>query len=141
MTRTRGTERPIRGPVLRLDLSDALRALKGEDAWKTGPRNAVTLVKEGGLRVVLVALRKGATLEPHRAEGPISIHLLSGAVQLTAAGQELGLAPGQLVTMEAGIEHALKAGEESAFLLTMGGTLGHPASAGEAPPRGAADRD
>ena len=119
MTRPRGTERPQSGPVLKLDLPEALRRLKAEEAWRTRPRNAVTLLKEGGLRVVLVGLHEGAAIEPHRAEGPTSIHLLSGAVRVTAGEEEFDLAPGQVLAMDAGVRHALQAGEESAFLLTI----------------------
>ena len=129
MTRPRGTDRPFSAPVLRFDLADALRRLKSEESWASRPRNAVTLAKEGGLRVVLVGLHKDATIEAHRADGPISIHLLHGRIQITVGGEELDLAPGQVVTMRAGLEHALRADEESAFLLTIGGNLAHPATA------------
>jgi quercetin dioxygenase-like cupin family protein len=119
--RTRGSERSIEQPIVKFDLKEALRALKGEDAWRARPRNAVTLVKEDRLRVVLVGLHQGTNVDPHRAEEPISIHLLEGAVRATVAGEEIDLAPGQVLALRAGIEHALYAAQESAFLLTIGG--------------------
>jgi quercetin dioxygenase-like cupin family protein len=118
--RTRGSERSIGEPVLKVDLAEALRALKAEEAWRTRPRSAVTLVKEQGFRVVLVGLHRGAAIDAHRAEGPISIHLLEGSVRVAVKGEEIALSPGQVLALGAGLEHALHADEESAFLLTIG---------------------
>lgn len=130
MTRPRGSERPVSAPFLRIDLKEAFERLKGEEAWNTRPRNAVTLFKDKGLRALLVGLHRGATIERHRADGPISIHLLSGRMRVTAGDQGLALEPGQLVTMEAGLEHDVQASEESAFLLTIGGASAHPLEPG-----------
>jgi len=112
----------VNAPLLRIDLGEELQKLKGEEAWKTRPRNAVTLLKVPGLKAILVGLHEEATLERHRAEGPICIHLLAGALQLTAGEESLTLTPGQIVTMAAGLEHDVHAREESSFLLTIGGT-------------------
>jgi len=125
--RTRGSERPVSAPFLKIDLAEAFRDLKREEAWDARPRNAVTLLKEHGMTALLVGLHKDATIERHRAEGPISVHLLSGAMRLTAAGESLTLEPGQVVTMQAGVEHEIRASEESAFLLTIGGASAHTA--------------
>jgi len=127
MTRPRGSERPVSAPFLKIDLDEALKRLKSEEAWKARPRNAVTLLKDQGLTALLVGLHKDATIERHRADGPISVHLLSGALRVTAGDESLTLEPGQVVTMEAGLEHDVHAGEESAFLLTIGGASAHPA--------------
>ena len=71
------------------------------------------------MRVVLVGIHKGASIEPHKAEGPISVHLLEGAIRMTVAGESVALGPGQVLTLWAGVEHDVHADEESAFLLTM----------------------
>lgn len=122
MTRPRATERPANAPHLKFDLAEAFAQLKREPAWTAHPRSAVTLVKDAGMRVVLVGLHEGAAIEPHKAEGPISVHLLSGAIRVTAGGENVALRPGQILTLEAGLKHDVHADEESAFLLTMGGS-------------------
>jgi quercetin dioxygenase-like cupin family protein len=119
MTRPRATERPANAPHLRFDLAEAFAQLKREPAWSSHQRSAVTLLKDAGMRVVLVGIHKGAAIEPHKAEGPISVHLLSGAIRVTVAGEGVALRPGQVLTLWAGIEHDVHADEESAFLLTM----------------------
>ena len=122
MTRPRATERPANAPHLKFDLAEAFAQLKREPAWTSHPRSAVTLLKDAGMRVVLVGIHKDAAIEPHKAEGPISVHLLSGAIRMTAGGETVSLKPGQVLTLGAGLEHDVRADEESAFLLTLGGT-------------------
>jgi quercetin dioxygenase-like cupin family protein len=119
MTRPRATERPANAPHLKFDLAEAFAQLKREPAWTTHPRSAVTLLKDAGMRVVLVGLRKGAVIEPHKAEGPISVHVLCGAIRMTAGSENVALLPGQVLTLQKGLEHDVHADEESAFLLTM----------------------
>lgn len=130
MTRPRGSERPVNASFLKIDLNEAFTKLKSEQTWNARPRNAITLLKDQGLRALLVGLHKDATIERHRADGPISLQLLSGALRVTAGGESLALEPGQVVTMEAGLEHHVHASEESAFLLTIGGDSAHAADPG-----------
>lgn len=120
MTRPRGSERGVDAPFLKIDLGAAFDTLKSEEAWSARPRNSATLFKYPGLRGVLVGLHKGATIEKHRAEGPTSVHLLSGALSMTVGGESIALEPGQMLAMEPGLEHSVHASEESAFLLTIG---------------------
>jgi len=112
----------VRAPFLKIDLEREFQKLKSEGAWRGRPRNAVTLLKDRGLTAILVGLHKDATIERHRADGPICIHLVAGALRLTAGDESLTLEPGQIVTMAAGLEHDVHAREESAFLLTIGDT-------------------
>jgi quercetin dioxygenase-like cupin family protein len=127
MTRPRGTERRAGAPFLKIDLAEAFDRLKGEEAWKARPRNAVTLVKDEGLTAILVGLRKDATIDRHRANGPITIHVLGGALRLSIGGGTVALGPGQVLSLKANVEHDVRADEESAFLLTMGSEPSHPA--------------
>jgi len=120
----------VNAPFLKIDLREALAKLQGEGAWSARPRNAVTLLKDQGLRAILVGLHEDGTIERHRADGPISVHLLSGALRVTAGGESLTLVPGQILTMEAGLEHDVHASEESAFLLTIGSAVAHPSDPG-----------
>jgi len=52
--------------------------LRERVAGSTGGRAARTLVKQGGLRLALVALRKGAVLRLHAVPAPVSIQTLRG---------------------------------------------------------------
>lgn len=48
------------GSMLSFDLAHEVRQLQEEEHWRQAGRNAKTLVKEANLRVVLMALRRGA---------------------------------------------------------------------------------
>ena len=111
--------RRLSGKVLRflIDAEDeTLREFA--DASKSG-RAAKTLVKQGPLRVTLVALKGGTALPPHQVDGPVSIQILRGCLDLTTDKGAIPLPSGILVTLEAGLTHAATAVEDSAILITF----------------------
>jgi quercetin dioxygenase-like cupin family protein len=87
-------------------------------ASKTG-RAGKTLVKQGALRITLVALKKGTALPPHRVAGPVSIQILRGCLELTTDKGAIALPRRSLVTLEAGLTHTATAVEDSAILITF----------------------
>lgn len=110
--------RTIEGDVLvqhltqdRLTIDPALVAAHG--------RSSRTLVKEGPLRITILALAPGGDLPPHRTDGPLSIHLLEGAVTFQATGREYPLAPGDVLVLAAGVEHSARSERGCVFLLTV----------------------
>ena len=88
-------------------------------------RRAETLVKTDRLRVVLVTLLAGAALHEHTAPGPITIQTLSGRMAVTYDDQQRELGPGQLLALNAGVRHAVRALSAGAFLLTIGWSPKH----------------
>ncbi len=106
-------------PVLHIRLREQLEHLKQEPTWRSSDRNAITLTKEPHLRVVLIAMKKGARLHEHQASGPITIQAASGALRLSVGGQILELKPGEVAVLESAIEHDVEALEESGLLLTL----------------------
>lgn len=122
---TSGSEqRPARrlaAPAMRFDLNAELASLKAEPSWQHADRNARTLVRESALRIVLMALKAGARLDEHRADGEISIQVLAGRLTLAVGDEQIELAPGQLLALTGGVPHDVEAREESAFLLTIAG--------------------
>jgi quercetin dioxygenase-like cupin family protein len=80
-------DRPEAGPLVHRRLAEEVARLQAEPAWREGDRNAITLTKGPGLRLVLTALRQGAALQEHRAPAAATLHVLSGRMVLrTAAG-------------------------------------------------------
>jgi quercetin dioxygenase-like cupin family protein len=106
------------GPVLECDLNAEVSRLHRENTWNTGQR-ARTLIKYDDLRVVLMALQAGAHVPEHKANGRISIQVLSGHIRLNASGRAFDLRPGSLVALDERTPHDLEALEESAALLTV----------------------
>ncbi|MDV8002739.1 cupin [Rhodococcus sp. IEGM 1408] len=79
-------------------------------------RHAEILVREGPLRQSLLALKAGTDLEEHNSPPAASLYLLRGAVQVTGEGT-VDIAAGELHTLTHH-RHAVKALEDSVFLLT-----------------------
>jgi len=112
-------ERPLDAPLLSSAIAEQLKQLQSEPQWLSGDRNAITLVKSTRLRIVLVALRKGAMMREHQVEGPITLFVLSGALQFTAGGEKCHLQRQGLMALEKTIPHDVEALEDSTFLLTI----------------------
>ena len=103
---------------MEFDLPAEIHRLHAETTWNTG-HNARTLIKYDDFRVVLTALQARARVPIHKTEGRISIHVLSGHVQVKAAERTFSLRPGGLLALDHGVPHDIEALEESAFLLTL----------------------
>jgi len=109
---------PMADPFMEFDLSTEIHRLKAETTWNTG-QNARTLIKYEDFRVVLIALAAEARMPDHKADGRISIHVLSGHIQLKASGRTFSLRQGGLLALDHGVSHDVHALEESAILLTI----------------------
>ena len=110
--------RPLADRALRFSLGDG-SSLVDQDLLMRGGRTARTLVKEGALRVTLVALGSGSSLAPHHADGPITVHVLFGQMRFRAGDSSWSLAAGDLLSLPAGVEHAVESEVGATFLLTV----------------------
>ena len=109
---------PMADPFMEFDLPAEVHRLQTETAWSTG-QNARTLIKYDDFRIVLTALQAKARIAEHKTEGRISVHVLSGHIQLRASGRTFSLRPGGVLALDQGVPHDIEALEESAFLLTI----------------------
>jgi quercetin dioxygenase-like cupin family protein len=107
----------LAGDAIVLHLDEAATEL-----WnQTGARErmAHTLVKHGGLSVVLTAIRAGGDLAEHQAAGPVTAHVLGGRARVQAAGVEQTLVEGDVIAFGPGVRHSLRADEDTLVLLTI----------------------
>jgi len=121
-TTTGSDERPaqqLSGALLLFDLPAELAQLQAESTWELGDRNAITLVKEGDLRVTLTALRAGARMDAHHTDGYTSIQVMAGRLRVAAAGDAHDLGVGELLVLGRAVVHEVLALEDAAFLLTI----------------------
>ena len=109
---------PMAGSYMEFDLAAEVHRLHDETTWSTG-QNARTLLKYDDFRVVLTALQANMKIPEHKTDGRISVHVLSGHIQLRASGRTFSLRPGGLLALDHGVAHDIEALEESAFLLTI----------------------
>jgi quercetin dioxygenase-like cupin family protein len=109
---------PMAAHFLEFDLTRELEQLRAEPEWNRG-QNAKTLVKYGDFRVVLIALKAGATLPEHRTRGRITVQTVAGRVLVRAEGRTFDVPMGNLIALDQGLPHEVEALEESACLLTI----------------------
>jgi quercetin dioxygenase-like cupin family protein len=110
------------------ELADEVRSLRGELEHTSGGRTAKTLAKTDGIRVTLVLLTIGATLNPESTAGGASLHVLEGRVRVQAAGQHRDLGPGDLIVLGENLREPVTAIEEAAFIVTVAWPAGAGAS-------------
>lgn len=97
---------------------ELFRITRSESLGALG-RSARTLVKDGRLRVTLIALGAGSRIPVHHADGPITIQPVYGNIVVDAGGESRTLSSGDLLALGAGVEHAVASGGGGAFLLTV----------------------
>jgi len=106
-------ERILSGDVLVVDLRDVPAVVPPSD------RSARTLFKTGALRATLVRIAPGGDIPEHHADGPITVQPLEGRIQFTALGGVHDVGPGQLLSIGAGVRHAVASASGATFLLTV----------------------
>jgi quercetin dioxygenase-like cupin family protein len=116
-------ERVIDGALVAIDLPLFMEQIKEEAPWKESDRNAITVFKTNGLRIVLIALHKGAEMNRHTADGIISLQVLEGRLQFHMDRRSVQLCKGQMLALHERIPHSVLAIEETLFLLTLTTTL------------------
>ena len=104
---------------LRFSLAQEQKALLARARDSRTGRTAKTLVKEGSLRMTLVALRRGSGMEKHHVDGQTSIQVLRGKVVIGTRRGKKDLQPGDVLVLDRHVEHDVLSRSDSAFLITM----------------------
>jgi len=123
-------QRTVEGDVLLHHLTHDESTLDDDLLTRSG-RTARTLVKEGPLRLTMLALAPGGDLPEHSTDGPVSIHILKGSVVFHALGIEYALATNDILVLAPGVRHSARSAQGCTFLLTVVHTpsAGSPAPA------------
>ena len=116
-------DRIMDAPLVKIDLSIFIRQIKEEKAWKDSDRNAITVFKTDGMRIVLIALHKDAEMKKHTADGMISVQVMEGQILFTTEDQSVELGEGEMLALHKNVPHSVLAREETIFLLTLTTTL------------------
>jgi quercetin dioxygenase-like cupin family protein len=82
------------------------------------PRST-TILREDGLRCLLLHLKPGEEIPEHQTRGAITVHCLTGRASFVANSDPVELAPLSLITVPAGTPHSVNAREESLLLVTV----------------------
>lgn len=103
--------------MLAFRLEDEMRTVR--DQLASGSRSARTLIKNGPLRATLIGLAPGGAMATHMADGPITLHVLDGTVELEVEGRIWELPAGSLAALERALDHSVRAPQGGVFLLTV----------------------
>jgi len=77
------------------------------------------LVRETGLRSILLHLNAGETIPEHQAPGAITVQCLTGEVTFNAGEEKAQLTGGRLISLAPRQPHSLSATQESLLLVTL----------------------
>ncbi len=116
-----GGERVLDASYVISNIDDRIKQLKKEEAWDKSDRNAITLVKNDQMTIVLVCLHKGADIAENTVDGMITLEVIEGRVTVTTGTETLELCEHALITFRPNIGHSVHADKESAVLLTTCG--------------------
>lgn len=118
-TSLRTTDHLLDAQLVPIDIPAFIEQLKQESTWKESDRNAITVFKTNGLRIVLVALHEGAEMAEHKVNGHISLQLLQGKIKFTTDHKAIELNKGQMLALHERLPHSVLAMKETIFLLTL----------------------
>lgn len=79
--------RTLDAPMVTINLSLHIAQIREEEQWKNSDRNAITIFKSMVMRIVLIALHKGAEMKKHTAAGTISLQVIEGEIMFTTDEQ------------------------------------------------------
>jgi quercetin dioxygenase-like cupin family protein len=118
----------LAGAVLRFDLPAELEQLRAEPTWESSDRNAITLVKEGDLRLTLTCLKRDARMDEHRTHGFSCLQVLEGKLRVVVNGEAQILGAGEAIVLGRDVPHEVTAQEDTAFLLILAMPAAAPAA-------------
>lgn len=105
--------------VVPINIPEFIRQIKQEPAWKKSDRNAMTIYKTSGMRIVLIALHEDAVMEKHTTNGIVSVQVLDGEIAFNTQDNVMVLRKGEMVALHRNVPHSVAATKESVFLLTV----------------------
>lgn len=108
----------LAGDVLSFSIALEDAVLRERAASAKSGRAAKTLVKEGRMRVTLVALRKDTALGGHAVQGEVTIQVLRGAVHIGFDDRDVRATKGSVIALQAGVAHDVWAVRDAALLIT-----------------------
>lgn len=109
--------------LVQFSLGQLAAELRQEKGYESSGKSARSLVRGGGLTMVLMALKRGAVLHEHPAPGPATVVVLEGKVEFCGPSGEPTYKLERLdsVAFPARLLHSVKAIEDSLLQVVIGG--------------------
>lgn len=78
-----------------------------------------TLIRENGLRALLLRLKSGEQIPEHQTRGAITVQCLSGEAIFSSDNEQVKLTPASLISLAPGAPHSVAAELETLLLVTI----------------------
>lgn len=78
-----------------------------------------TLIREPGLRVLLLHLNTGEQIPEHQTRGSITVHCLKGEALFSAGTEVVTLRPGSLISLPPASPHSVIGQQDTLLLVTL----------------------
>jgi quercetin dioxygenase-like cupin family protein len=98
--------------------AEADRLGREPEGSRSGHRQ-ITLFSGGGVSIVLFDFEAEASLENHAAAGYVTVHVLSGKIEMATAEQEYRMQAGSLLVLRPNVAHDVRARIASRMLLSV----------------------
>ncbi len=88
-----------------------------------------TLLREDGLRTLLLHLKTGEQIPEHQTRGAITVHCLKGEAIFSSGNERVELRPGSLIGLGPGSPHDVAAQQDTLLLVTISEHMATPSAA------------
>lgn len=119
-TKPRALEAEVHQFAISGEMMPLLQRVRGNK----NKRSASSLIKSGPIRVQVIALDEGGESLNSSADGPFTVQCLLGRVRVSVQGRDHRLSTGDLLVVDAGIDHDIRAEEASVLLVTVAAEAG-----------------
>lgn len=101
------------------DLAREVARLRGEPRFATDGHRQIVLFRQGPVSLVLFDFEAGGVLPGHVADGVVTIHTLSGRVEVRTTEAAHDLPAGNIIVLRPGVSHDLVAPVAAQVLVTI----------------------
>jgi quercetin dioxygenase-like cupin family protein len=80
---------------------------------------SVALAKTPNMELIRLVLPKERPMPEHWVEGDMTLQCLEGKLEVDAHGRTIALAPGEMLYLDGGVPHSVRAVEDAVALMTI----------------------
>ena len=88
---------------------------------------SVALARTAHMELIRLVLPKERPMPQHKVDGDMTLQCLEGEIEVDAHGRSVTLLPGEMLYLDGGVPHSVRALEDAVALMTI--LLTHPQAA------------
>lgn len=110
--------RLILDKVIKVDIIDRLKQLRGEEAWKNNDRNSIAVYKGDHCHMVIGSLHDGATMQ-HLADADMNVQVIDGMLDAQIDAESIQVAPGEILFIAKGSNYTFTSMAVTGYILSI----------------------